>query len=134
VYNAITESIPKFPEVHLRMEGPAVNWDDLSVNDIIAVLHTFKGYVPDMLGKQINELTYVQTMWILGGFCNHYASKGLDFISALTQKLLDSHLVRSRTRTCAHHQAQLRNELRHQFVWCPDYSDMRVVDPTKLNV
>jgi hypothetical protein len=41
IYDAITDIVPSFPEVPFRMEGPAVIWDELSVIDIIAVLHTF---------------------------------------------------------------------------------------------
>jgi hypothetical protein len=85
-----------------------------------------------MLEKEINELTYAQKMWILGGFWNHHESKGLDFISVLTQQLLDTHLVTSRFRTRVHRKSQLLNEFQHQSFWCPDDSDMRVEDPQVL--
>jgi hypothetical protein len=75
---------------------------------------------------------YAQTMWILGSFWNHYESKGLVFISVLTQQLLDPQLVTSQIRTRVHRKSQLRNEFRQQSFWCPDDSDMRVADPNEM--
>jgi hypothetical protein len=114
MYDVITNTVSTFPEVPFRMEGPAVIWDAISVFEIIAVLHTFKGYVQDMLEQELNELTYVQTTWILRSFWEHYESKGLVFTSLLTQQLLDPHVVTSRIRTRADREARLRSESRHQ--------------------
>jgi hypothetical protein len=74
MHDAIMETVPSFPETPYCMEGPAVIWNAISIIVIIAVLHTFKGYSQDMLVKEVGELSYANTMWILGSFWEHYDS------------------------------------------------------------
>jgi hypothetical protein len=66
MHDAIIETVPAFPEDPFRIKGHAIIWDEISIIGITAVPHTFKGYVRDVLEKEIFELTYAQTMCILG--------------------------------------------------------------------
>jgi hypothetical protein len=66
MHDAIMKTVLRFLETPFPKEGPAVIWDEISVINIIAVLHTYKGYAHDMLEKEVGELTYAQTMWIPG--------------------------------------------------------------------
>jgi hypothetical protein len=110
MYVLITDTVPKSPEVPFRMEGTAAIWDENSVIEIIAVLHTFKGYVQDMLEQEVNEHTYVHTTRILGNIWEHNKPKGLVFTRVLTQRLLDLHKIRTREDR----EERLWSESRHQ--------------------